>query len=82
MKTLPGIDAQWEPIQDHVRKLCAQAERLIHACHSNDYKFAAAATREIQGSIRRINYDLGYMSGFYAACEQREKEDEEGVLSP
>lgn len=82
MKGLPLIDTQWEPMQLRAGKLAWKAKQLERMTHENDEDAVNRFMTGIQNDLHRLQWELGYMSGWYGACAQREQEDAEGVLDP
>lgn len=83
MRTLPLTDTQWEPVRRCANYLTPKVKALIDAANNDNYDKALAASTRLQKQLSMIDFELGYMSGFYAALEARDADDEErGVLQP
>lgn len=82
MKTLPNIDDQWGPLQRRAAKLSYKAKRLEIATLNNDEEDVRTFAKGVMNDHQVLIEELGFLLGFFSACERREQEDAEGVLEP
>ncbi len=76
------IDDSWERIRSRLKQLEFQTKGLWYHYKERNGDELSNQVRDAIRFLQVIDEELSYQEGFEAACEDREREDNEGVTGP